>query len=430
MTGPKQGHAAARPAVLHRLPLRGRLTLVITVVFLILGGGLLLLNWLSARQLIEDNRYLVVPAVETVPVQPVDPTVPDPTGPPSPADPTLPDPTLTLPDTSPPDSGVAAAPLTPAEGFEDFQDQVLTQVLTRSLLLLLVFTSLAALLAWWAARRSLHRLTQVTSAARRISTGSSLDERLGLTGPHDEVRELGDTFDAMLDRLDRSFDAQRQFTAHASHELRTPLTLQRTALEIPLAQGRVPDDLKPALQRALDANARTERLIAALLTLARGESGTHAQEPLDLADTVRDAAADLTWEACAAGVRVTTTLAPAPVTGDPALLTQVALNLLANAVRHNHPGGTATITTGTLGGRAFLEATNSGPALGQQDVPALFEPFRRGQGRTGNGFGLGLAVVRAITLSHDGTITATPRPGGGITIRVDLSRRAAMRPPP
>ncbi|MFD8975506.1 sensor histidine kinase [Streptomyces sp. NPDC059593] len=415
MKGPKPRRTATRRVLPYRLPLRGRLTLVTTLVFLVLGSGLVLLNWLSAQQLIEDNRYLVVPAVETVPVQPVDPAAPNTTAAPLPTDPTL------------PDTDVAPALVTtPAEAFEDFQDQVLTQVLTRSLLLLLVFTALAALLAWWAARRSLHRLTQVTSAARRISTGSSLDERLGLAGPHDEVRELGDTFDAMLDRLDRTFDAQRQFTAHASHELRTPLTLQRTALEIPLAQGRVPDDLKPALQSALDANARTERLIVSLLTLARGESGTRASHPVDLADAARHAVEDLSEEARTAGVRVTTTLAPAPVAGDPALLAQVALNLLANAVRHNHPGGTATITTGTLSGRAYLEAANSGPTLEQRDIPALFEPFQRGQGRPGKGFGLGLAVVRAITLSHGGTITATPRPGGGITVRVDLPRRAAM----
>ncbi|MFB6625621.1 sensor histidine kinase [Streptomyces sp. NPDC056374] len=420
MTGQERRRPSARRTLPHRLPLRGRLTLMTTLVFLVLGGGLLLLNWLSARQLIEDNRYLVVPAVATVPVQPVDPALPDTTATPLPTAPVSP---------APPDTGVPATPLSPAQGFEDFQDQVLTQVLTRSLLLLLVFTAFAALLAWWAARRSLHRLTQVTAAARRISTGSSLDERLDLTGPHDEVRELGDTFDVMLDRLDRTFDAQRQFTAHASHELRTPLTLQRTALEIPLAQGRVPDDLKPALRRALGANARTERLIVSLLTLARGESGTRTSHPVDLADTARDAVADLAEEARAARVHVTTTLAPAPVAGDPSLLAQVALNLLANAVRHNHPDGTATLTTATRGEHASLEVTNSGPVLEHQDVPALFEPFRRGPGRPGDGFGLGLAVVRAITLSHGGTVTATPRPGGGITVRVDLPRRAATRSP-
>lgn len=411
MTPRTQGRTARR-ALPHRLPLRGRLTLMTTLVFLVLGSGLLLLNWLSAQQLIEENRYLVVPAVPTVPLQPVGPAVPGATVAPAPSHPVGP---------APSDTGVtAAATLTPAEAFEDFQDRVLSQVLARSLLLLLVLTALAALLAWWAARRSLHRLTQVTAAARRISTGSTLDERLGLTGPHDEVRELGDTFDAMLDRLDRSFDAQRQFTAHASHELRTPLTLQRTALEIPLSQGRVPDDLKPALQRALDANARTERLIVSLLTLARGESATHASHPVDLADAARDAMEDLAEEIGATHVHVTTELAPTPVTGDPALLAQIAVNLLANAVRHNDLDGTATITTGTQGASAFLEVANTGPVLDPQQVPALFEPFQRGPGHPGKGFGIGLAVVRAITLSHAGTVTATPRPGGGITVRVAL----------
>ncbi|MFC9797240.1 sensor histidine kinase [Streptomyces sp. NPDC127584] len=420
MTEPNRRRTPARRTPPHRLPLRGRLTLVTTLVFVILGSGLVLLNWLSSQQLIEDNRYLIVPSVATVPVGPVGPATPPATVPSGSATPITP---------TPPDGYMEAAPVTPAEGFEDFQDRVLTQVLVRSLLLLLVLTALAGLLAWWASRRSLHRLTQVTTAARRISTGSSLDERLGLTGPHDEVRELGDTFDAMLDRLHRSFEAQRQFTAHASHELRTPLTLQRTALEIPLAQGRVPDDLKPALHSALDANARTERLIASLLTLARGESGTQTRHPVDLADAADDAVQDLADETRTAGIRLTTSLAPAPVTGDPALLAQVAVNLLANAVRHNHPGGTATLTTGIEGGHAFLEAANSGPVLEQSDIPALFEPFRRGQGRPGNGVGLGLAVVRAITRSHDGTITAAPRPGGGITVRVDLPRRAETYPP-
>ncbi|MCZ0982997.1 HAMP domain-containing sensor histidine kinase [Streptomyces diastatochromogenes] len=386
-----------------------------TLVFLTLGSGLLLLNWLSTQQLIEDNRSLVVPAVATVPVQPVNPSASPTSVPTNPATPVVP---------APPDTAMEATPLTPAEGFQDFQNRVLTQLLTRSLLLLLVFTALAALLAWQASRRSLHRLTQVTAAARRISTGSTLDERLDLTGPHDEVRELGDTFDAMLDRLDRSFDAQRQFTAHASHELRTPLTLQRTALEIPLAQGRVPDDLKPALRRALDANTRTEHLIDSLLTLARGESHTRTPQPVDLADTVRTAVADLSGEAQVAKVHLTTTLAPAPVSGDPALLAQISLNLLANAVRHNHPDGTAHLTTGTTEANAFIEVTNTGPLLEPQEIPALFEPFRRGRTRTGNGLGLGLAVVRAITLSHDGTITATPRPGGGITVHIELPQRS------
>ncbi|WP_406452866.1 HAMP domain-containing histidine kinase [Streptomyces sp. NBC_00876] len=381
----------------HELPLRGRLTLMTTTVFAVLGSGLLLLNWLSTRQLLKDNRHRIEPESVLAPAR----TAPTPTA--TPQSPSIP-----------------ASITTPAQHFEDFQHTVLSDLLLRSLLLLAVFTALAGLLAWWGSSRSLHRLSQVTAAARRISTGSTLDERLGLTGPHDEVRELGDTFDTMLDRLDRSFTAQRSFTAHASHELRTPLTLQRTALEIPLAQGRVPADLRPAFQRALDATARSERLIAALLTLAHGESAQLTPQPVDLKDAARDALADLADEARTAGIRIIADPRPAPVTGDPSLLRQVALNLLTNAVRHNHHDGTATVTTGTLGGLAFIEVGNTGPALDPDEIPALFEPFQRGREHRSDGTGLGLAVVRAITLTHHGELTATPRHGGGLTVRVEL----------
>ncbi|MCX4399541.1 HAMP domain-containing sensor histidine kinase [Streptomyces sp. NBC_01767] len=390
-----QAGAGRRPS-LQRLPLRGRLTLMTTTVFAVLGGGLLLLNWLSTRQLLKDNRHRIDPASMLAPAQ----TAPSPTTPQSPS--------------------IPASLTTPAQRFEDFQHTILSDLLLRSLLLLAVFTALAGLLAWWGSSRSLHRLSQVTAAARRISTGSTLDERLGLTGPHDEVRELGDTFDTMLDRLDRSFTAQRRFTAHASHELRTPLTLQRTALEIPLAQGRVPADLRPAFQRALDATARSERLIAALLTLAHGESAQLTPQPVDLKDAARDALADLADEARTAGIRITADPVPAPVAGDPSLLRQIALNLLANAVRHNHHDGTATVTTGTLGGLAFIEVGNTGPVLDPDEIPALFEPFQRGREHRSDGTGLGLAVVRAITLTHHGELTATPRPDGGLTVRVEL----------
>ncbi|MFD5563713.1 sensor histidine kinase [Kitasatospora griseola] len=392
-----------------RLTLRGRLTLMTTAVFAVLGFGLLLLNWLSSRQLLEANRDLLVPATAiTEPAAVSSAPASAPTGP----------------------FEAPAAIAGPAQRFEDFQHTVLGDLLTRSLLLLAAFTVLAALLARWIGRRSLHRIDQVTATARRISADSTLGERLALTGPHDEVRELADTFDAMLDRLDRAFTTQRRFTAHASHELRTPLTVQRTALEIPLAQGRIPDDLKPAIRRALDANARSERLIAALLTLARGESENLTPRPVDLADAAANALADLADEAREAGIRITADARPAPAWGDPSLLGQVVLNLLANAVRHNHHGGTATITTGADAGRSFIEVANTGPVLDPQEVPTLFEPFQRGRQRSGDGSGLGLAVVRAVARTHHGTVTATPRPAGGLTVRVELPRRSPADPPP
>ncbi|MFF4667819.1 sensor histidine kinase [Streptomyces sp. NPDC001282] len=396
---------------LHRLPLRGRLTLVTTTVFAVLGCGLLLLNWLSSRQLLEVYRDLVVPAAVTTDTATTE------VGPPAPGSSSAPAENAEAP------GSTDAATVDPAQAFDDFQDSVLDGPLQRSLLMLVLFTVLAAVLAWWAGRRSLRRLSQVTAAAQRISTGNTLDERLGLAGPHDEVRELGDTFDAMLDRLDHSFTAQRRFTAHASHELRTPLTLQRTALEIPLAQGRVPADLKPAVQRALDAYARTERLIAALLTLARGEAEVPTPQPADLADAARDAMADLADEVHTVGIRITGTPEPAPVAGDPLLLRQIALNLLANAVRHNHRDGTAAVATGTTDAAAYIEVANTGPVLAPDEIPSLFEAFQRGHEHRGNGSGLGLAVVRTITVTHHGRVTAVPRTEGGLIVRVELPHR-------
>ncbi|MFB9368500.1 sensor histidine kinase [Kitasatospora sp. NPDC001664] len=397
-----------RPGRPGRLPLRGRLALVTTGVFAVLGCGMLALNLLSARQLIQANRDLLRP----LPLEPATPVVPSPeTG-------------FPAPEGGVPTSGSStpAALTTPAQGFDDFRNTILSDLLTRSLLLLAVFTLLAALLAWWAGRRSLARLHQVTATARRISADRSLDERLALDGPYDEIRELGDTFDAMLDRLGRAFTAQRRFTALASHELRTPLTVQRTALEIPLAQGRVPDGLRPAVERALAANARTESLISALLTLARGESGTLHPRRTDLADAASAAARELAEEAGTAGVALTVSPDPAPLEGDPELLHQLVLNLLANAVRHNHPGGTAELRTGSADGAALLTVTNSGPVLDPEEVPALFTPFHRGRARAqgSGGSGLGLAVVEAVTTAHGGTVTATARPGGGLTVRVRL----------
>ncbi|WP_424215774.1 sensor histidine kinase (plasmid) [Streptomyces sp. BI20] len=381
------------------LSLGTRLVLVITAVFAVLGCGLLLVNWLGSRQLIEEYRYLVVPSV---------PTYPAATGPtPSP----VPDPAS---------SSVPAAPLGPARGFEEFRHSVLSALLTRSGVLLVVFTACAGIAVWVLTRRSLDRLTRVTAATRRIAGDGPLDERLALDGPRDEVRELADAFDLMLDRLERGFTAQRLFAAHASHELRTPLTLQRTALEIPLAQGRVPADLRPALLRALDANARSERLIAALLTLARAESRPTAYEHVELGGLARDCAAELADEAAAAALDVRVSGDAAGVLGDPALLRQLVLNLLANAVRHNHTAGLVRVAARVEDGRARLRVENTGPVMAPERLPALFEPFRRGDAAGPPGSGLGLTLVAAVARAHDGTVRALARPGGGLVVHVSL----------
>ncbi|MEG8281260.1 sensor histidine kinase [Streptomyces sp. AHA2] len=380
----------ARPG---RHSLRARVTWSNTAVFAAVGCAMLVLNWLSVRQLIEVNAEQVAPST----------SFPDP----------------------PPPPDARITPSTPAmthEQFARFRTDVLDSLGTRSVLLLTLCTALAALLCWWTARRSLRRISHVTAAARHINDGN-LHDRLALNAPDDEVKHLGDTFDAMLDRLERSFADQRRFTAHASHELRTPLTLQRAALEIPLAQGRVPTDLEPALRRSLAATTRCEHLLDALLTLARGESGMITPTPADLADLTRDALNDVHEEAANRYVTVHSELRPAPTTGDPVLLAQLALNLLTNAIRHNHTHGTVHITTRTADNHAVIEVTNTGPVIDPAELPAIFRPFQRGPrapttGRRGSG--LGLTIVQAITDTHRGHLHAHPRPHGGLTVRVAL----------
>ncbi|MEE4598116.1 HAMP domain-containing sensor histidine kinase, partial [Streptomyces sp. DSM 41524] len=375
-------------------------------VFVVGGGTLLALTLVSVREILGENSPTVTATQAEPAVYPgVLPTVP------------------AFPAEQPADAYRAGS----SERFRTFQQDVLDELLTRSLLLLAAVAVLSLLASWWVARRALRRIGRVTTTARDIGD-RNLHARLALVGPEDEVKELADTFDAMLDRLERSFAEQRRFTAHASHELRTPLTLQRTALEIPLSQGRVPPDLLPDIRRALNATQRSERLIAALLALAKGESGVLVPVAVDLVEQARTAIADVLAEAGEAEVTVDARLSSAPVRGDQSLLTQLTANLVTNAVRHNERGGSVHVAVGrTERGDAFVEVFNTGPVIERSQLPALFEPFQRGGGRR-KGSGLGLSVVRAVTASHQGTLTARPNPGGGLTVRVELPPRLPDRP--
>jgi signal transduction histidine kinase len=322
-----------------------------------------------------------------------------------------------LPSTVTPGAGDEEAARQVRGAIEAYRDDTLSSMLTWSLVALAGALVLAAGLGWLLAGRAMRPLQQVTETARRVAD-RSLHERIALSGPDDEVRELADTFDAMLERLDRSFDAQRRFVANASHELRTPLAVNRTVLEVAAGDAGASDDLRRLAPLLLATNERSERLVEGLLTLARSEQRLDEKTPIDL----RDVAAVAVEQEMAGIGKVHASLHPGPVAGSPVLLERMVVNLVQNAVRHGGPDAAVWITTGRWQDHAVLQVENTGTVLRPYEVDGLFEPFRRGEGRTSssNGLGLGLSIVRSVVRAHGGTVTAQPRDGGGLVVRVEL----------
>jgi signal transduction histidine kinase len=284
-------------------------------------------------------------------------------------------------------------------------------------------------LGWLMAGRVLSPLRTITAAARHISA-RSLHQRIGMSGPDDELKELGDTFDELLGRLDASFRAQRQFIANASHELRTPLARQRTVLEVALRDRQATNaSLRAACERALAAGEQQERLIAALLTLARGERGLDRFEPFDLGTAAASALAAQREDATDLGLDIDADLETAPTLGDPRLAERLVVNLIDNAIRYNWPGGRVKIATGSRGGRPFLEVSNTGPVVPPDQAGRLFQPFQRmDRARTSSGLGVGLAIVSAIAAAHGAELSAVTRPTGGLAIEIVFRAPPGTRP--
>ena len=277
-----------------------------------------------------------------------------------------------------------------------------------------VLTVVSVAVGWWMAGRVLRPIHTITATARRLSL-SNLHQRIALSGPRDELTELADTFDAMLDRLARSVDSQRRFVANASHELRTPLAIQRAAIEIGLTDP-APDRLPQIRQQLLTANHRGEQLIDALLVLAQSEHGLDGREPVALDELIRKAVRHTLSEQ----IEVTVETEPVTVSGDPVLLARLVANLVDNAVRYNHPGGTVGVT---LSAHGTLTVRNTGPEVPAERIGELFEPFRRlhaTRNRSDGGAGLGLSIVAAIAHAHDADLTAHPHPDGGLDVTVQF----------
>jgi signal transduction histidine kinase len=287
-------------------------------------------------------------------------------------------------------------------------------------------------LGWVVAGRVLRPLRTITTAVRDISA-TNLHERLALAGPDDELKELGDTFNALLTRLDESFQAQRRFVANASHELRTPLARQRALGQVAIDDpDATPETLRAAHERVLAAGVQQERLIDALLTLARGQTGIDRHDRFDIADITDRVLTERRAEATVREVDVRSTIPSARACGDPRLVERLVANLVDNAIRHNLARGHLTVATEDRDGRAVLIVANTGPVIAASAVDQLFTPFRRlsaDRTASGHGVGLGLSIVRAIADAHAATVTTRARHAGGLQIEVAFPRCDAHAEP-
>jgi signal transduction histidine kinase len=313
------------------------------------------------------------------------------------------------------------------------------QLLLYSGIALAIMAAISAGLGWLVAGRVLRPLRTITAAAKDISA-TSLHRRLALDGPDDELKELADTFDGLLARLDASFAAQRQFVANASHELRTPLALQRTLVQVALADPEADfESLRAACERVLASGAHQERILEALLILSRGQAGLGQREPFDLAALAGHILHARQSDAQDRQIAIHSALAAAPATGDPRLAERLIANLADNALWHNTPGGSIEVLTGTENSCAFLSVINTGPVVPAAAVDRLLQPFQRlSTDRTGHGegLGLGLSIVQAIARAHGATLTIRPQPSGGLRAEVSFpqpspapgSRAGAERP--
>jgi len=309
----------------------------------------------------------------------------------------------------------------PPASFHAQQASDLHQLLVQSAIALAIMAVIAICLGWLVAGRVLRPIRTMTATTRRISE-RSLHERLALHGPDDELKDLADTIDGLLARLETAFDSQRRFVANASHELRTPLMLTQTLLQVALADPALTlESLKTACREAIDTGKEQAQLIDALLTLARSQRGLDHREPFDLAALARETLDSTDAAAAGKNLALEPALDPAPVRGDPRLARTLITNLIDNAIRYNHPGGRVAVLTTTDADHALLRVTNTGPLIAHDQIDPLLQPFRRLDGQRSNhtdGLGLGLSIVLAIATAHDASLSLNPEPTGGLAVEV------------
>lgn len=293
----------------------------------------------------------------------------------------------------------------------------------KSLLFLLILTVLAFAIGYVLAGRVLHPLGRITKMMRSIAS-SQLDKRLDLRGPEDELKELAETFDDMMDRLDQAFNAQQRFVSNASHELRTPLAINRTLLEVNMPDPNTSTDLAFLGKSLLATNRRSEQLVEGLLLLARSENELVERKSVDIAVIASQAVQQVSAEAESLGVKLRGEYLSTQVQGNSVMLERLASNLAQNAIHYNLPtGGWVEVKVAPLANCVTLTVINPGPVIPAYEVDNLFEPFTHlRDAHTGNrrGVGFGLAIVRSVARSHGGAVTARPRASGGLEVEVRL----------
>ncbi|MEV0117629.1 ATP-binding protein [Streptomyces sp. NPDC050844] len=298
-------------------------------------------------------------------------------------------------------------------------EEMMSRLLFESAIALAVTAVIAIWLGWVVAGRVLHPLRSMTTAIQQI-TARNVHERLAVDGPRDELKDLADTVDGLLGRLETALDSHRRFVANAAHELRTPLTLEHALLEESLIDGApTVESFRSNFERLLAISKQQGRLLESLLFLATSERGLEQPEPLELAHLADEIVRTFRPAAERRGLRLVADVEPAALHGDPALVERLLANLLDNAIDYNRPDGQVEITIGTRSGRAFVRVANTGPQVPADQVDRLFNPFQRMRRNADDGHhGLGLSIVRSIATAHDAELTAQDRPDGGLVVQV------------
>ena len=372
---------------LGRHPLRLRLTLLYCLVSVMSSAVLLVIMWALAKGL---------EAVKPPPITSLEPLA-----------------------TPPPPEIIDDGPLPlPAVELASSSDGALVQPLIALALMALI----SLFLGWLIAGRVLRPVLTMTERLHQISD-RNVHERLALPGRRNELKDLADTVDGLLGRLETALDAHKGFVANAAHEMRTPLTVERALLEEPLIDpGASLESFRSNFERLLVINDQRGQLLESLLTLSSSEQGRGADEMVDLADLVELTLRERAPEAEQRGLQVETTLRPTWIPGDPMLLGRLLVNLCDNAIHHNRPGGTVEVSVHRTIGRVVLTVANTGEVVSAHQVDRLFEPFQRLHRTADDGHhGLGLSIVRAIARAHGATATAHPRPHGGLVVEVAFS---------